>query len=79
VPTGVQKDVDLVLPVAGEDDLFFAHLRNHEVTRVGHLCFVTDEEPRTSEDLFHLLLVDVLVDVDRAVDRPLLEVNERPK
>src|SRR5206468_1856435 len=77
VPTRVQKDMEALLPVPGEDDRLLAHARDEVIAGLADLALVSDEEPTAGEEPFLLLLVQRLVHEELAADESSLHVDER--
>ncbi len=60
MPAGIQKDMNGVRSIAGQNDRFLAHTRDKIIARVRNLALMPDEQPDASKDLLLFLLVNVL-------------------
>ena len=72
----IEEGVDLPAPVAAEDHQLLAHPRHEEITGVGDLAFMPDEQPGARKDPLQFLRVDRLVDENLAADRPGGQIDE---
>ena len=64
MPAGIEEYVDFTRSVAAQDHGFLAHPRDKEITGIGNLALMPDQQPRTGKDAFQLLLVDLVIDKD---------------
>jgi hypothetical protein len=77
VHAGIEQYVDLAGAVAHRDHLILADVAHEEAAALGQLRFVAHEVPRPREDPFELLLVDVVVGEDPAIQNAGVGVEPR--
>src|SRR6476661_2948735 len=73
--TGVQEDIDLIIPASGYDHLLLAHTGANEVAGTGNLALMPNEQPHAAEDLLQFLLVNVWVTEEGGPDCPVVVVD----
>jgi hypothetical protein len=64
----IEQRVEPSLPVAGQDDRVLAHIGVKEIVGRGDQALVSDHQPGTPENLFHLVVINRLVAEDAAVE-----------
>ncbi len=64
VGAAVEQHLHRAVAVARHDDRLAAEIRGDEVTRIGHLALVTDEQPGAAEDALHLQLEHIRIGID---------------
>jgi hypothetical protein len=68
VRAAVVKHVHLAVAVTDLDHRLVANLRGEVIALVRRLAFMSDKHPRIGEQVLHLEPVDLLIDVDVAMD-----------
>jgi hypothetical protein len=77
VAAGVQERADLLVSaIAHNDDFLGAHAADNEVTGVRNLTLVAEQQPAALEDLLHLLVEDVRVNICLPANRATFGVDE---
>ena len=66
--TPIVEHMNIVRLMAHLDHRLIANLRGKVVTLRRCLTFMANEHPRVGEDVLHFKLVDILIDVDIAVN-----------
>ena len=76
VPTIVEEDMQLAMPVPVEDYRFLRHASEDVIARLRHLAFMTDEQPGARENALELVLVDLLAGENIPADHALIEIDQ---
>src|SRR5579863_1864759 len=69
----IVKDMNSAVAMARHDDGLAAKLAGDEVTGIGHLAGMADEQPSAAEQPIHFKLENIRISIDPAMDTPGLD------
>src|SRR5215472_5478630 len=76
MPARIEEHMNLARPVAAQDDGFLSHTRDEIVAGLWDLALMADKQPHPGEQLFQLLVIDLLVDENFAADLSRRHIDE---